>query len=306
MRGDPSLGAAFARVADALRWGEEQLRKGRIPGARLQATLLLGHAMKLSRAQVLACLAEPVLLGPAHDYRGLVARRAAHEPLQYLRGRAAFLDFEVRVNPGVFIPRPETELVVEAALRVWPSTGSLTAGPGWAVDVGTGSGAIALALAQARPGTRVCGLDRSREALDTARANAERLQVLNRLLLIRGDLLAPLGTNGGRAPDRIREAVGLVVSNPPYAPADADVQPEVRQHEPREAWAAGPTGMEVYARLIPQAAELLLPGRPLVLELGWGQDGPLTELLAADGRWQQPQIEPDFQEIPRVLTVIRA
>ena len=99
----------------------------------------------------------------------------------------------------------------------------------------------------------------------------------------------------------------MVISNPPYAPADGrDVDPEVSDHEPREAWAAGPRGMDAYARLIPQAANLLLPGRPLVLELGYGQADLVAGLLARDGRWADPRILPDFNEIPRILTVLRA
>jgi len=99
----------------------------------------------------------------------------------------------------------------------------------------------------------------------------------------------------------------MIISNPPYAPEDGrEVDPEVRDHEPREAWAAGPEGMDAYARLIPQAANLLLPGRLLVLELGYGQADLVAALLASDDRWQKPRILPDFNDIPRILTVCRA
>jgi release factor glutamine methyltransferase len=104
----------------------------------------------------------------------------------------------------------------------------------------------------------------------------------------------------------VRQRIGMIISNPPYAPKDSpDVDPEVRDHEPTEAWAAGPLGMDAYARLIPQAASLLLPGRPLVLELGYGQSEPLVDLLADDGRWEAPHILPDFNNIARILTVFR-
>ena len=212
-------------------------------------------------------------------------------------------DFEVAVGPGVFIPRPETELVVEEALKLWQPTRETP----WAVDVGSGSGIISIALARARPVAHIYAVDRSPATLVTARQNAKSLGVADRIAFLRGDLLAPLSAHEQAPPEPIRQAVGLVISNPPYAPEDGhDVDPEVRDHEPREAWAAGPEGMDVYARLIPQAANLLLPGRPLVLELGYGQADAVADLLSGDGRWDQPRILPDFNEIPRILTVLRA
>jgi len=293
----------FPRVAEALRWGEEVLTEEGINGPRLQATLLLGDAMGLNRAQVLASLKEPVPTAAAEEFRTSIGRRAAHVPLQYIRGRAPFLDFDVEVRPGVFIPRPETEMVVEEALNLWQPTEEAP----WAVDVGTGSGIISIALARARPAARICTIDRSPVPLVTARQNATDLGVAGRIAFIRGDLLGPLGANHHEPPANVRQALGMVISNPPYAPEDGrEVDPEVRDHEPREAWAAGPEGMDAYARLIPQAANLLLPERPLVLELGYGQADLVADLLASDGRWQEPRILPDFNDIPRILTVCRA
>jgi release factor glutamine methyltransferase len=300
----------FRRVADALRWGEEILAAEGINGARIQATLLLGDAMGLNRAQLLASLREPVPTTVAETYRTSIGRRAAHEPLQYIRGRAPFLDFDVEVRPGVFIPRPETEMVVEEALALWQPTAEAP----WAVDVGTGSGIISIALARAQPAARICTIDRSPAPLVTARRNATSLGVADRIAFVRGDLLAPLGADHHVPPtnfrqvvgDGVRQAVSMVISNPPYAPEDGrEVDPEVRDHEPREAWSAGPEGMDAYARLIPQASNLLLPGRPLVLELGYGQADLVSNLLASDGRWQEPRILPDFNDIPRILTVCR-
>lgn len=292
----------FVRVSDALRWGEETLTAEGIAGARLQATVLLGDCLGLNRAQVLAHLLEPVDEEEAGCFRDLVGQRAAHVPLQYLRGKAPFLDFDVEVEPGVFIPRPETELVIEQALAIWrPAPASA-----WVVDVGTGSGVIAIAIARARPVARVVAIDCSDQALAMARHNARTLGVEEHIEFLRGDLLAPLGAGEGEPSPEVRESVSMVISNPPYAPEDGQVDPEVRDHEPRLAWEAGPTGLEVYERLIPQAANLLLPGRPLVLELGYGQGGPVSYLLAADGRWHEPAVLPDFQGIPRILTAFRA
>ena len=293
----------FPRVAEALRWGEEVLTEEGINGPRLQATLLLGDAMGLNRAQVLASLKEPVPTAAAEEFRASIGRRAAHVPLQYIRGRAPFLDFDVEVRPGVFIPRPETEMVVEEALTLWQPTGEAP----WAVDVGTGSGIISIALAHTRHAARICTIDLFPVPLVTARRNATSLGVADRIAFIRGDLLGPLGADHHKPPANVRQAVGRIISNPPYAPEDGrEVDPEVRDHEPREAWAAGPEGMDAYARLIPQAANLLLPGRLLVLELGYGQADLVAALLASDDRWQKPRILPDFNDIPRILTVCRA
>jgi release factor glutamine methyltransferase len=288
----PPSDTLAANVGGALREAEMRLQQADIDGARLEATLLLGHVLRHSRAQLLACLSEPLTDRQLDRFRDLVERRANHEPLQYLRGLAPFLDFELEVGPGVLIPRPETELLVERALKLWdPAQGK------WAVDVGTGSGAIAIALTRAQPHGWALAVDQSIVALDTTAQNAERLGVRNRVALVRGDYLRALEL----APDDI----GIIVSNPPYVADDDQVDDEVRLHEPREAWAAGPTGLEAYRRIIPEAAALLRPGRALVLELGHGQDAAVRRLFEECGGWDEPTVEPDHQGIPRVLAARR-
>jgi len=284
---------AVPTVGQALRAAEQQLDAAGISGARIEASMLLGHVLGFSRAELLAGLSDPLSDEQQRHFHGLVERRAAREPLQYIRGIAPFLDFELGVHPGVFIPRPETEQLVEVARGLWnPEDGH------WAVDVGTGSGAIAIGLAKGQAKGHILAIDRSTVALDAAAANAETLGVRARIAFMRGNLLRSLEL----APDDI----GMIVSNPPYAAYSDEVDPEVRYHEPAESWSAGPTGLEIYERLIPQAAALLSPGRPLVLELGYGQETPVTSLLADDGRWEPPHVEIDFNDIPRVLAVRRA
>lgn len=288
-----NVGGAAANVGGALREAELRLAQAGIEGARLEATLLLGHLLGHTRAQIIAALSDPLSRHQLDGYHELVARRAQREPLQYLRGRAPFLDFELDVGPGVLIPRPETEGLVERALELWdPAQGA------WAVDVGTGSGAIAIALARARPAGRVMAVDQSTTALNTAAGNADRLGVRRRLALVRGNFLRALEL----APDD----VGIIVSNPPYVADGDEVDPEVRHHEPRAAWAAGPTGLEAYQRIIPEAAALLRPGRALVLEIGYGQEAAVRHLLAECGGWDEPAVDADHQEIPRVVAARRA
>lgn len=288
--------APAANVGGALREAEQRLTQAGISGARFEATLLLGHVLGHSRAQLLAALSDLLTEAQLERFTRLTERRACREPLQYLRGRAPFMDFELEVGPGVLIPRPETELVVERALELWdPANGAHGA---WAVDVGCGSGAIAIGLARAQPGGHVLAVDQSTIALDTTVHNAERLGVRGRIALVRGDFL--------RALDLSPDDIGIIVSNPPYVAADDEVEEEVRLHEPHPAWAAGPTGLEAYQRIIPEAAALLRPGRPLVLELGYGQADSVRRLLEDCGGWDEPEIDPDYQGIARVLAVRRA
>lgn len=278
-----TLDAALKRAAG-------KLAAAGLEAPRHQALVLLEHVLALDRAGVLARLREPLSAEASERYDALLARRVAHEPLQYLTGRAHFLDFELEVGPGVFIPRPETELLVERALREWPPDSRL------AVDLCTGSGAIAIALALARPEASVVAIDLSPVALARAGRNARRLGVVDRVRLLRADLLSAL---------RDGERIGLLACNPPYAPEAEVTQPEVRDHEPALAWSGGERGLDVYERIAREAEELLPPGCPMLLELGYGQETTVPELLARTGCWEPPEIAPDFQGIPRVLTTRR-
>ena len=282
------------RTIDAtLRDAARRLEAAGVDAPRIQATALLGHALQIDRAPLLASLSDMVDAETANAFDALIELRCARCPLQYLIGRASFLDFEVRVGPGVFIPRPETEQLAEKALRLWAPAHPRV------IDVGTGSGVIAIALARADRRCRVLALDLSPTALAAAAANAIDNGVEHQITFVRSDLLSAI---------RLRPScvdIGLLVSNPPYVRPDDVVQPEVRDHEPVAAWAAGPLGTEIYARLIPQAAERLDSRCPMLLELGCGQAEAISDLLQSDGRWLGSQVDPDFQSIPRVLCVRR-
>jgi release factor glutamine methyltransferase len=280
-------------VADALRNAEQRLTEAGIEGGRFEATLLLGHVLGHSRAQLIAALSDPLTGEQVDRFAELTERRAQREPLQYLRGYAPFLDFDLEVGPGVLIPRPETEGLVQRAIELWdPAVGS------WAVDVGTGSGAIAIALARAHPKGRVLGIDCSTEALQMAARNADRLGVKSRVPLVKGDYL--------RALDLPPDDIGIIVANPPYIAHDDEVDPEVRHHEPVESWSPGPTGLEGYERIIPEAAALLRPGRCLVVEIGHGQEDIIGGIFDACGGWETPTADPDYRGMPRVLWAEKA
>ncbi len=275
-------------VAVALSQAQARLAGAGVPDAALDAERLLCHALGWDRAT----LATRVLAAIPREARGrfeaLVAERAKRRPLQHLLGTQAFWRHEFRVTPDVLIPRPETELLVEAALeRLRPLERPVV------VDVGTGSGCIALSLAAELPAAEIHATDVSAPALRVARENAARLGLSALVQFHEGDLLAPVA---GRQLD-------LIASNPPYVdPALAPtLAPEVRDHEPAMAlFPRGGDGYAVYRRLIPAARALLAPGGYLLLEVGQGM-GDEVAWLAQRAGFTLEEILPDLQSIPRAV-----
>ena len=228
------------------------------------------------------------LLSPAESDRweSLLKRRLAYEPMQYITGSQEFFGLLFEVTPDVLIPRPETEHLVEAVLEHVGGEAVRI------LDVGTGSGAIAVVLAHARPRSHVTAVELSPAALEVARRNAERHGVLAQVTFLQSDLLAAV--EGAE--------FDLVVSNPPYI-AEAEVlEPQVSNYEPHSALYAGPTGLEVYERLIPQARKVLKPRGRLLLEIGYGQQPAVEALL---GGWGSVKVIHDLQGIPRVVQAIK-
>jgi release factor glutamine methyltransferase len=220
-------------------------------------------------------------------YDAALAERARGVPAQYITGHQEFWGLDLIVTPAVLIPRPETEHVIETVLNI---VGARTMLPLRIVDVGTGSGAIALALAKELPQAEIHATDISAAALEVARANTARHQLESRIQFHETDLLTGFDGN----------SFGFIVSNPPYVgeSEEDEVQLEVRKFEPRSAVFAGPTGVEVIARLIPQARAALRPGGWLVMEISGTIAEKVTELLRD---WNEVQTRPDLQSIPRVV-----
>ncbi|MGH8228892.1 MAG: peptide chain release factor N(5)-glutamine methyltransferase [Steroidobacteraceae bacterium] len=249
------LGEALRRLAQVLE------------RPQLDAELLLAHVLGVPRARLKSHPEEPRSAGDRERYVALVERRARGEPLAYLVGRKAFWSIELCVGPGVLVPRPETELLVERALALLPEAAIDAA------DLGTGSGALALALARERPGWRITATDVSEEALGIARRNAADLGITS-VEFLAGDWLAPLA---GRQ-------LHLLLSNPPYvASADPALDSAPLRFEPRTALASGPDGLADLRRIIAAAPEHLEHGGWLLLEHGAAQARAVRGALAARG-----------------------
>ena len=282
-------------MSTALHQGATLLQE--LPTARRDAELLLLRAVGRDRAWLFAHPEATLESEQARLYQEWLVRRSRHEPVQYIVGEQEFYGLKVRVTPEVLIPRPETEHLVEALLRRVPRTALRVA------DVGTGSGAIAIAVAHGLPQAQVTALERSTAALAVAQENAERHGVAERIRFLKSDLLAAVRG----------ESFDAIVSNPPYVADNEILEAQVRLYEPREALYAGPTGLEVYRRLIPEARQALVPGGWLMLEMGKGQRDAVAELLAprTDGNgcateWDEVEFAEDLQGIPRVATARRS
>ena len=274
-------------LRELLAEAEANLKTGPHPErARLDAETLLLYALRQNRAWLLAHGDDEA--PDDAGYLSLVARREAGEPIQYITGSSEFFGLPFSVGPGVLIPRPETEHLVEEVLRL---AGSLADQDLRIADLGTGSGIIAVALAHALPKAHIAAVDLSRQALLIARENAERNQVAGRIEFFEGDLLGPLA---GRR-------FSIIASNPPYVPLlDRDsLSVEVREHEPHAALFAGEDGLDIYRRLIPEARDHLLPGGWLVMEIGYGQRDAIEAMLQSNGYAETHFVE-DYQRIPRV------
>jgi release factor glutamine methyltransferase len=262
-----------------------------VESPRLNAELLIGHALGRKRMQLYMEFERPLSEVELEKIRPLVRRRALREPLQYIVGDTEFCGLRLLVDRRALIPRPETELLVEHVQRCRAS--SL---PGRILDLGTGSGAIALALAAAFPAATVVAVDRSAEGLELARRNAALTGLEARVTLLESDWFEAVPV----------EAFDVVVSNPPYLTEDETDQtaPEVRDFEPRSALAAADEGTADLVRIIAQAPRYLAPGGLLALETGIAQHARLLPLLRAAG-FGQVDSHPDLTGRERYLLAVK-
>jgi release factor glutamine methyltransferase len=277
-------------IVQALAEGAESLRTAGVSDARLDAGSLLGHVLSHDRTYLIAHGDDPVTGEQIDRFRALIARRAAREPLQYIVGHQEFFKLTFEVTPDVLIPRPETELVVEAALEVADREQSLSI-----LDVGTGSGCIMISLLHELQKADATATDISSGALGVARRNAHRHNVSDRVTFIQSDSLSRLTQS---AP------FSLIVSNPPYIPAEdiAMLQREVREHEPLTALASGADGLDHIRALLRETPPLLRQDGYFIFEIGYGQSDAI-ERLVDYAIWHLIEVRKDLQSIPRTVVL---
>jgi release factor glutamine methyltransferase len=258
-----------------------------LENARLQAELLLASVLEVKRLDLYLQFERPLHTSEVDAYREYVRQRLERVPVQYITGLAAFRHLDLVVTPDVLIPRPETEILVDVALECLPERGRV-------LDLCSGSGAIALSLAHESAEAQVVATDISEAALVVAKKNGERCGLDGRVEWLCGDLFAPLGGIG---------PFDVVVANPPYVRLGdlADLEPEVRDHEPRLALDGGEDGLDYYRRIARAAADFILPGGYLLLEVGDGQSAEVEALLAQVGRFAEVQTRPDLNGVLRVV-----
>ncbi len=265
-----------------------------VENSRLEAELILRHVLGVSRSGLYLILDEDVDPADLERIGSIARRRMEGEPLQYLLGSAGFFGLELEVREGVLVPRPETEILVERAIRFLGGIG----GNPEAVDLGTGSGAIAIAIAVSDPRVRVTATDISSVALEVAERNARRYDVADRIAFLRGDLFEPLR--------HLKGSVDLIASNPPYIPQAnmRDLPIDVRR-EPREALSAGRDGLNFFRRIADKAPGYLKAGGIVILEVGDGQAERVADLLERAGL-SDVSIARDLRGHERVVSAKRA
>lgn len=269
-------------------WSASDFSGRGIQTARLDAELLVAHALGIDRVRVYMDLDRPLTPDELGAIRELVARRRKLEPIAYILGRKEFYGRSFEVGPEVLVPRPETELVVERALALLPEGSDARV-----LDLCTGSGAIAISVALERPGVRVDATDVSTAALALAARNAAAHGASDRVRFLEGDLFAALDPDARYA---------LVLANPPYI-ADAEVAtlaPDVAAWEPHLALAGGPDGLAIVRRIVEGAPRALEPGGSLVFEIGKGQALAVLTLLAGPA-WSEARAHQDLARIERVV-----
>ena len=273
-------------------WSAEYLKNKGVETGRLDAEWLLAAALGVDRLQLYLKYDRPLSSEEREAFKPLLRRRAGREPLQYIIGRTGFRELELKTDPRVLIPRPETELLVQEVLD-WASAGAESV---W--DMGTGAGAVALSLAAEGTWTRVVATDVSPEALSVAADNAERYDLGGHVEFREGSLFEPLEEG---------ERFDVIVSNPPYIAESekGELQPEVRDWEPPEALFAGEDGLDVIRQLVAGAPKHLLSGGLLALECGLGQAEGIAADVQATGAFGAVRIRADLTGRPRFVTAER-
>ncbi len=273
-------------IASLLDWTSDHFSKNGIELSRPESEMLLSHSLGLKRIQLYMQYDRIMTKEELASFKQLVLRRLKREPVAYITGKASFMSLELYITKDVLIPRPETELIVEIVADIARGKEGLNV-----LDIGTGSGAIAVSIAKYSPGTSVIATDISEKALETAKNNAVKHKVEDRVSFEKADLFPAKGS------------FNIIVSNPPYIPTDSinSLQPEVKDFEPVSALDGGIDGLDVYRRLIAGAAPYLNDNGHLILEVGQGQSKQVLEMLNSSALFETFETKADLAGIERVV-----
>ena len=286
-------------VRRLLEWTTGFFTRKDVDAPRLSAELLLAHVLGVPRIKLYTDYER--VLGESHlaTFRALVQRAGEQEPIAYLTGKAYFFNLEFEVGPGVLIPRPDTETLVENVLQLARNTPGFEAPR--VLDLCTGSGCIAAAVAQRLKGATVLAIDQSDTAVAMARRNLERLGLADRVTVEQGDLFGPLSRIVDAAP------FNLILSNPPYVPTSdmEKLDRNVRDYEPREALDGGIDGLVLHRRILEGAVDRLVPGGRIYLEIGYDQGPAAKEAVSHYMDFDEVRVLKDYAGLDRVLTARR-
>jgi release factor glutamine methyltransferase len=289
------MGPKTWTIRDLLKVTTDYLQLKGIDSPRASAEILLAHHLKVDRIDLYLHFDKPLQEGEVAGYRSLIKRRLNREPIQYITGRQEFWSLAFRVGPGVLIPRPESELLVEESLgwlrqREWPEGAAPSI-----LDLGTGSGALIVSLAREFDQAALWASDLSEEALRYARENAMRYGLDGKIAFLQGDLFEPL--------KRLGLVFDVILSNPPYVPSGRleSLMPEVAAHEPRVALDGGPEGMACIRRIILEGADYLKPQGCLLVEMDPEQTPLALEWIDRSGRYGERKRIRDYSHRHRVV-----
>lgn len=280
-------------IRQAIRDAERRLGRQGFSSPGLDAEVLLAHTLGVERTVLHRDMDRELTPPDRQTFGELVERRLRGEPVAYITGRKEFWSLDFKVGPGVLVPRPETEILVQAVLE---SAAGLAAGAPLILEIGTGCGAVSVALAREMPKARIFSTDRSVEALRIARRNAAVHGVAHRIFFIACNLLGPF-----------RGAFDIILSNPPYlSESEYERLPDgIRMFEPREALVAGPEGTEFHREMIRHAGRFLNDGGWLFLEIGFDQKDAVRGLILRSGEFDPVRFIRDYAGIDRVVAARR-
>jgi len=282
-------------ILKLLKWATAYFKSHHIENPRAAAEILLAHALRKERIDLYICYDQPLGSRELQHFKNLIKKRIRREPVAYITGVKEFWSMDLRVNPDVLIPRPETECLVEAVLE--KLSGNFEPTPRRILDLGTGSGAIVLALASRLPGDLFFASDRSIRAVWLAQQNARRHQLVDRIHFFCGDWMNALKSNG--------DLFDIIVSNPPYIKTGliAGLEPEICRYEPAEALDGGSDGLGCLRLIIDQAHPYLKDGGRLFLEIGFDQKKSVHDIITESGGYHEIVFGQDYSGCDRVVSM---